>query len=49
MGGRVHRGGHPAGECDTGPRQAPAWLLAWECDAHCVSVLAEADSHVKML
>ena len=49
MGGRVHRGGRAAGERDTGAREASAGLLAWECDAHVVSVLAQADSHVKML
>jgi hypothetical protein len=49
MGRRVHRGGRAAGERDTGARQAPAGLLAWECDARGVSVLAQADSHVKML
>ena len=49
MGRRVHGGGRAAGERDTGAREAPAGLLAWECDAHVVSVLAQADSHVKML
>jgi hypothetical protein len=49
MGGRVDRGGRTAGERDTGAREASAGLLAWECDAHVVSVLAQEDSHVKML
>ena len=39
----------PPGSATRARVEAPAGLLAWECDAHGVSVLAQADSHVKML